>query len=245
MFERMIESAPARRRSAAQVVVSVAVHAGLVVVAVRATSAVAAPGAERPRPDTLIWTTDPAPPATTPRARPGPAEGDLPRHSPETRGPPRVPDFNAPEIPPLHGRLTEEAGQSVELMRRQLRAGPGAGAGGVESPPDSSRVFGSADLDRGVEVIEQPAPAYPPALRAAGVRGYADLEFVVGSDGRVEAGSVVIRGASHAAFGESARDAIVVARFRPAMLRGRAVRQLVRQRIRFDLTTAATAPTSS
>lgn len=244
MFERMIESAPARRRSAAQAALSVAVHAGLVVMAVRATSAVAAPGTERPTPDTLIWTTDPAPTATTPRARPGPAEGDAPRHSPEARGTPRVPDFDAPEIPHLRGRLTEEAGRGVELLRRQLRAGPGAGAGGGESAPDSSRIFGSAELDRAVEVIDQPAPMYPPSLRTAGVRGYADLEFVVGSDGRVEAASVVIRGATHAAFGESARDAIVGARFRPAMLRGRAVRQLVRQRIRFDLATA-TAPTSS
>src|SRR5690606_7004851 len=96
---------------------------------------------------------------------------------------------------------------------------------GTDADDDSSRVFSAAQLDRSVELIEQPRPVYPRALRDAGVTGYVDAEFVVRRNGDVEPGSIVVLAATHEAFATSARAAIAAARFRPATLRGQTVRQ--------------------
>jgi TonB family protein len=71
-------------------------------------------------------------------------------------------------------------------------------------------------------------PIYPDSLRAAGILGRVVAEFIVGLDGRIETGSVIIASATHPDFATAVRLALQDATFNPALLKGAPVRQLVR-----------------
>jgi TonB family protein len=70
---------------------------------------------------------------------------------------------------------------------------------------------------------------YPPALFAAGVRGSVLAEFVVNTTGAVEFESLGIVSSTHPLFSDAVRRALEGAKYKPAMRRGVAVRQLVQQ----------------
>jgi len=78
-----------------------------------------------------------------------------------------------------------------------------------------------------------PPLAYPKELLEAGVEGTVRASFIVGTDGRVEPGSIEILEASHPAFEGSARDGIPKAVFRPGKLNGAPVRVQVTVPLRF------------
>lgn len=84
-------------------------------------------------------------------------------------------------------------------------------------------------------MLSQPAPAYPPILRAAGIAGRVVVEFVVDTTGMVEPMSLRVVEASNRGFERSAREAALGARFTPARAQGRRVRQLVRQGVSFRI----------
>jgi TonB family protein len=83
--------------------------------------------------------------------------------------------------------------------------------------------------------VEKPAtyeegsasPVYPPDLLKARVSGRVILEFVVDTSGRVESGTVGVVSGTNAAFVDAAREALLQARFTPATVGNRPVRQLV------------------
>jgi TonB family protein len=83
------------------------------------------------------------------------------------------------------------------------------------------------------QLLSQPTPKYPAALQSAGVAGSVVVEFVVDTTGKVERQSVQIVESSHPSFEEAAQAAVLGARFRPAQLAGRPVRQITQQRVRF------------
>ena len=78
------------------------------------------------------------------------------------------------------------------------------------------------------------AASYPDSLWRAGVSGRVLLELVVNADGTVEPGTVRVISATRAEFGESARQALESSFFQPAVLVGRAVRQLVQMPVVFS-----------
>jgi TonB family protein len=82
-------------------------------------------------------------------------------------------------------------------------------------------------------LLAQPMPRYPAALQSAGVAGSVVVEFVIDTTGRVERPSVRMVESSHPAFEDAAQAAVLGARFRPARLNGRPVRQITQQRVRF------------
>lgn len=62
------------------------------------------------------------------------------------------------------------------------------------------------------------------------------MRFVVDSAGHIETPTIEIAQARHALFGASVRQWLPRTRYSPALVNGRAVRQLVQQRIEFTLT---------
>ena len=96
-------------------------------------------------------------------------------------------------------------------------------------------LFREAAVDQPARVLSQPAPVFPTVLKFAGVGGRVVVQFVVDMVGIVEPGSMSFAESSHPAFESSARTAIEHSRFAPARIRGQAVRQLVRQSIRFEI----------
>ena len=81
--------------------------------------------------------------------------------------------------------------------------------------------------------VSQPSPAYPRALEALSIEGRVAVEFVIDTSGQVQASSIRILEATHAAFEGAARAAVAKAVFHPARLSGHPVRQLTRQAVRF------------
>jgi TonB family protein len=96
-------------------------------------------------------------------------------------------------------------------------------------------VLPATEVDDPVAILRQPAPRYPAILAQAGVRGTVRLSYVVDTTGRVEPSSVSTITSSHPAFDAAAREAVLESRFKPAILQGRPVRQLVTQTISFHL----------
>lgn len=85
------------------------------------------------------------------------------------------------------------------------------------------------------ELLAAPLPVYPEPLRQAGITGTVVIEAVVDTSGRAEPGSIRVVASTHWAFQRAAREAVRWALFRPARVRGRAVRSLVRMPVEFRL----------
>ncbi|MGH7720447.1 MAG: TonB family protein [Gemmatimonadaceae bacterium] len=71
-------------------------------------------------------------------------------------------------------------------------------------------------------------------LHAAGATGGVVAEFVVDTAGRVELETFNVVSSTHPRFTEAVRRALPAARFTPALLAGRRVRQLVQLPFRFE-----------
>ena len=92
------------------------------------------------------------------------------------------------------------------------------------------------EVDMTVERVEgSPAPVYPSDLAEAGVGGLVRTTYVVDTTGRVDVTTIRIMSSDHPGFTTSVRTALGEMRFRPAKRGGKAVRQLVEQRFRFQL----------
>jgi periplasmic protein TonB len=172
---------------------------------------------------------------------------------PPAPAPPPAPEPDVFAEPPLEGFQTvppvseiPPAIPPIDLSRRPfdpreytgLRAENGV-ADPVRSTGSDSGVYQANTVLEGfdpAEILSQPTPRYPVALQSAGVAGSVLVEFVIDTLGRVEPASVRMVESSHPAFEGAARAAVLGARFRPAQLAGRLVRQITQQRVRFVAT---------
>jgi protein TonB len=106
--------------------------------------------------------------------------------------------------------------------------------GGLASPTDG--IYAASSVERAAMPRDgNPAPVYPPALRAASLEGSVVARFVVDTTGRAEPQSIVLLDATHPLFAEAVRHALLRSRYVPAMLGDRPVRQLVEQRFAFSM----------
>ena len=110
---------------------------------------------------------------------------------------------------------------------------------GRTAPADSSPfvpgVYTSTTVDDPVQYVGGPMPTYPDSLKAAKVTGNVTLRYIVGADGKVEGPSIQVLTSTNRAFEQPAIDAVKGSIFRPAILKGTKVRQLVEQVVRFSL----------
>ena len=97
-------------------------------------------------------------------------------------------------------------------------------------------VFTEATVDRIVAPRPgNPSPKYPATLRSSGLPGTVVARFVVDTNGVVERGSVTIVEATHPAFADAVREWLPTTHYYAAEAGGRRVRQLVQQRVEFQL----------
>ncbi|HYW31142.1 MAG TPA: M56 family metallopeptidase [Gemmatimonas sp.] len=98
--------------------------------------------------------------------------------------------------------------------------------------------------------VERPAviapgtrvPAYPKALRDAGVQGTVIARFVVRADGSVDTASIQTLQSDHKDFETSVREALAGMRFLAATVGGKTVPQFVQQPFQFALNGAKETP---
>ncbi|HET8834139.1 MAG TPA: TonB family protein [Gemmatimonadales bacterium] len=229
MFESLIASGPQDHIRARQYILSAAFHFALVVGAVGLT---AHPGTTTRVQRDQLKILFVAPQLRRPA--PAPPSHSLPNHlkpapswQPNVQMPPLVP-------PPLPAGVPTVA---------ELLADAGTRPGAVSASPSGSPAgdlttlepLGAEAVDDPARVIHQPPPRYPSALSHAGITGRVELDYVVDTTGHAEARSLRTLESTHPAFEAAARASVLAARYSPARVRGRVVRQLVRQTLSFRL----------
>jgi len=236
MFGTLLESRARRERAGKGTVVSVVLHAGLIVLATVATArATVAPPAE----ERIVDLVPPAPPPEPP-----PERSDEPTYVDRTTVAPRgvfgrrvietvidVP-IGIPPIDPLGPTVDPRdwTGQGVSGGRHDGdRNGAPLGSGTVESPLTVWQV------DKPVLSAGGCAPRFPDVLRSANVEGEVLAQFVVDEDGRVREETFRTLKSTHELFAQSVKSCLHAMRFAPAEARGRKVAQLVQQPFVFAL----------
>lgn len=224
MLTQLLESSPRRRGRQDGVIVSIIAHALALSGAVVAAHPVVTPR----EPDrVIVWhppTTQPAcdrcapsPPSGSPGATPSP----LPSF-------PREPLGELTVDVPTH---VDVGDPGITISRDEWRSDAGTSRGDAPTPGVSRAI-----VDR--EVVPHPSnptPRYPEQLRTANIEGQVHAQFVVDTTGRVVMASVAVHVSPHPAFSAAVLEALRLARFTPAEIRGRKVAQLVSQPFVFRL----------
>ena len=120
-----------------------------------------------------------------------------------------------------------------------------APAPAVEIEKPTEVAAGQPYFDFQVEVPAQMAPGntfprYPDALRAQHISGTVLAQFVVNTDGTPDVSTFKAVRSTDPAFTVSVREALATMRFKPALVGGKAVRQLVQTPFAFMLDGATT-----
>lgn len=234
MFATLPESAARRQKRGTGLLVSAALHAMLIGLAVYATARSETPRPRLPRPDVIYFIPPPAPALPTSPPSSGPSAASSLVEAPPTDrliAPIDIPDL----IPPSLG--------GDDLVAREDFAGtpvgpivPGSAGTGVPG----SNVAGGDALDARVvdrQVVARagnPTPRYPSVLQSAGVEGSVRMRFIVDTLGRVEPASILALASTHTLFEHAVRESLLRSRFTPAEAAGRRVRQLVEQSFQFE-----------
>ena len=224
MLQQLPETGAARERRLGWVVPSVAVHLAIIT----AVGFAQAGGKEVPKPaftvDTIVFSMPDRPDRVGgARSRGGGPGGHRPTTIPQ-------PDFDPSTIPETHTpTIWPSSGDSIGLDGL-LTDGPPAT---VASAP--SGAIGESTVDEPVRVRVESMPRYPAVLRAIGVEGIVEMEFVVDTTGRADLATVRVISSPDERFTAAVRSALRDARFVPGRYQGRAVRTLVRRAFRFEL----------
>jgi protein TonB len=113
-------------------------------------------------------------------------------------------------------------------------AGPGPSL--AQIPASGDTVLTELEVDSiVVRDAESGAPEYPARLLAARTEGSVFVEYVVDTTGLADSTSFRVIRATHPEFADAVRAALPKMRFRPAMLAGERVRQLVQQPFTFKI----------
>lgn len=234
MFENLIETKPKKPKTFKTMVLSTIAHAILIGAAVYGTLE-AKEAIEKPKAEKVQFLEmkkeEPPPPETKPEPPP-----DIVAAPPPPKGfqvltaPIKIPDV-LPEID-LTKKVTDEA----DFSGKGVAGGIAKGVVGGTAPVADQTYF---EFQVEKQVAQIPGSInlrYPDMLRSANVEGEVLAQFVVDTTGRVESNSVKILKSSHDLFTNAVQQALRTARYYPAEIGGRKVKQLVQQPFNFTLT---------
>jgi periplasmic protein TonB len=245
MFGTLLESRARRERAGKGAVVSVVVHAGLIVLAVAATAAAGTGPIDHEErvvsitpPVTEI--ADPPPPRPPDEVPTGPVAPDAVGGAPIL-----VPPIDVPDALPAIDATAAET-RAEDFARGARRAGElpaGTAAPGADGTP-----ILAFQADKPVVAVGGCAPRFPDVLRSANVEGEvlallrsANVEgevlaqFVVDAEGRADASTFKVLKSSHELFAAAVKSCLPSMRFIPAEAGGRRVSQIVQQPFVFAL----------
>jgi protein TonB len=227
VFTRLPESNASRQRRTGGFVVSTVVHAALIALAVQATGLTAAP------PLTPVFVPvvyEPPAPLPTPHVDRGPSTARGSSIPASVELPPAI-TSEIPSTLPEPGAMEGLLDHLFDSTRVSMAGRPDASPNAAGDAPLTANV-----VEKAVVAIPGTAtPRYPSMLQTAGVEGSVRAQFVVDTLGRVEQGSFRALDATHDLFTAAVRDALLRARFSPAEVGGRKVRQLVEQTFTFTI----------
>ncbi|HSR15297.1 MAG TPA: TonB family protein [Gemmatimonadales bacterium] len=233
MFENLIESKQKRFNSWGQSVLSMVIHGVLIFAAVKATTGAAEQLKEILQDTTMVFLKPPEPPPP-PENVPPPPDAIVTANPPPMGFQTVVPPDNIPkEIPPVN---LNERFNAADFSGRGVEGGIATGVVGGTGPVTvEAETYLEAEVDDPVAPVSIPKPRYPPVMQSAGIAGRVEVQYVVDTTGHAEPSSWKVLRSTNRAFEEPAREAIMKAVFKPARIRGQAVRQLVQQAIAFNI----------
>jgi protein TonB len=115
-------------------------------------------------------------------------------------------------------------------------SGTGVEGGVASGVAPSDAVYLEAVVQEKPSVLSAPLPPYPELLRQAGIHGRVLMEAIIDTSGRAEPRSIKILQSPNPAFDQPSRTWMLQALFRPARVRGRAVRVLVEVPLEYRIT---------
>lgn len=231
MFENLIESKPKRARTGKQVVMSAVCHLVLGYLAILATANAAETIKAINEDTTAVFLLKPEPPPPPPPETP-PPEAIVSANPPPLGFQTVMPPTEIPkEIPPVN---LNERFNAADFSGKGVEGGLASGIAGGTGPV-TGETFLQDQVDDPVQQVNVPKPRYPPVLQQAGVSGYVEAQYVVDTLGHSEPNSWRVLKSTNSQFEAPARESILKALFKPARIKGAAVRQLVQQRITFNI----------
>lgn len=128
------------------------------------------------------------------------------------------------------------AAQAAQLKQQELaqQAAQQAGAAKSQSTAEAAKPAASAGVTREAILTRQALPRYPTSAQRAGIEGWVEVDFSVGTDGEVHDAKVARAQPRHV-FDRAALEAVDRWRFQPAMRDGKPVEAKLRRRIVFKL----------
>jgi len=134
----------------------------------------------------------------------------------------------------LGGRVADDSPVVAEA-RRQLSELDAESRAPERAPPSQTNVFTDAVVDVKPAVLSFVRPEYPERLRMARIGGRVLLECILDTTGSVEPKSVKVLESPDTALTRVATTALLHSKFRPARLKGQAVRMLINIPIDFNV----------
>lgn len=219
MFTTLIESTPHKNPNNGARLASALFHSALIAAAVYATASGAASdvvASAATQAQKITWVKPSAQPAAA--AQPAP--------KPKPKAPPIVAPKKVPTAtPPINANAqpTEEPDASTAATN----AAAGGGAPGA---------FNAFQVDVEVVAIASTVrPQYPEMLRSSGTEGQVTAQFVVNEKGRADRKTFHVISSTNPLFSDAVSRALPQMRFKPAMIAGKPVSQLVQQQFVFKL----------
>ncbi len=234
MFDQLLETKAKKQRSTGGTVISMILHAILVVAAVALTKK-SVDALEKPKEEKVVLTeTKKEPEPEKPKEQPKPQDVVVQAAPPKGFQVP-VPPVDIPDVIP-DVDLSKKATDEADFTGKGVQGGIAKGVEGGTGPVISDQPYFDFQVEKAAAAIPGSGnPAYPEMLKSSGVEGEALVQFVVDTTGRAELGSFKVLRASHDAFGAAVRSALPRMRFLPAEIGGRKVRMLVQQPFAFAL----------
>ncbi len=234
MFNRLIESAPAKQKMVGGTLFSVIFHGTLVTAAVVATAS-AGIANDKTKQEKIQFVEMKKEPPPKPKEPPPPPPKEVfkappPKGFQVLRAPVEIP-IKIPDID-LSKKVTDEA----DFSGKGVKGGIAKGVEGGTPTKVGNEPYFEFQVEKPVQQIPGTGtPRYPDALRSSGVEGEVQAQFIVNEEGRAETGSFKVLKATNDLFASAVRSALPQMRFYAAEVGGKHVRQLVQQSFQFRL----------
>jgi len=253
MMNTLLESRPRKTRSTGGTVFSVVFHSAIVLFAVFATARASVVKDNEPKEVkvSFLRTAEQPKPAEKKPEPPPPAKKPAVHHdatvpAPTPVAPPK--GFKTLEAPVVISTQLPAIDPSVKAINPDEFTGTGvkggspdgeagsngstAGAGGGVDP---NTAYSDFQVEHVVSAISGTNIPYPEGMRASGVEGKVEAEFVVDENGRVQVSTFKVLDATNDLFAAAVRNALSRMRFRPAQIGKTNVSQVVQQAFVFKL----------
>lgn len=237
MFNQLLESKPKKQKLAGGTLFSMVLHGGLIAAAIAATAGAGIADDESKAEKVQFVEMKKEPPKPKTKEPPPPPPKDVVMKAPPPKGfqvlraPVEIP-ITIPDID-LSKKVTDEADFSGKGVKGGIAKGV---EGGTPQIVDQGQTYYEFQVEKPVSQIPGTAtPHYPDALRASGVEGEVQAQFVVNETGRAESSTFKVLKATNDLFASAVRSALPNMRFYAAEVGGKKVKQLVQQSFQFKL----------